>query len=398
MRSNVGKVLLVVLIAVAVGVSGCGKKEKDPVVARVGNVNITQSQVAARIDELPPYAKQQFMGPEGMIDFLGRMVDEEVLFQAAKQRGYDRDPDVTKVVEAVKRRSMIQTFYQKDIEAAVQVPEEEVSKYYAEHGEQFLQRAKIKFRHIMTNTKAEADRARKRILGGEDFASVARDVSTDTATKSAGGLTGSIALGQDLPKAGMNAAFIEKLFQWKPGELTEPLKSEKGWHVVRIEEKLEASERPLEEVKEQIVASLKPAKVKEVYEKSLADLKKKYRATINEKALRPQGRSEEELFTLAQGTEDPMERLNYYSELVFNYPDGDHAAEAQFMIGFIQSEELKNYDAARNAFQRMVDKYPNHELVNSAKWMLENMGKETPPFQEPGKAPASQPGNAPPKK
>jgi len=389
---------LVALAAATVGVSGCGKKASDPVVARVGNVNITQSQLAARLDELPPYAKEQFGTPQGMIDFLQRMVDEEVLYQAAKQRGYDRDPEVTKVVDAVKRRSMIQTFYQKELEAAVQIPDADVQKYYDEHGEQFQQRAKIKFRHVMTNTKVEAERARKRLLGGEDFAVVAREMSTDVSTKGAGGLTGSVALGQGLAKLGMDPGFIERLFQWKPGEVTEPLKSEKGWHVIRIEEKLEARTKPLEEVKEDIVNSLKPAKVRELYDKTLEDLKKKYRATINEKLLRPQARSEEELFTLAQQTDDPMQRMNYYSELVFNYPEGAHAAEAQFMIGFIQSEELKNYEAARNAFQRMIENYPNHELVGSAKWMLENMGKATPPFQEPGKTPPTEGGSAPPGK
>jgi len=293
---------------------------------------------------------------------------------------------------------MIQTFYQKELEAAVQIPDADVQKYYDEHGEQFQQRAKIKFRHVVTNTKAEAERARKRLLSGEDFAVVAREMSTDVSTKDAGGLTGSVALGQGIPRLGMDPGFIEKLFQWKPGELTEPLKSEKGWHVIRIEESLEARTKPLEEVKEDIVNSLKPAKVRELYDKTLEDLKKKYRATINEKLLRPQARSEEELFTLAQQTDDPMQRMNYYSELVFNYPEGGHAAEAQFMIGFIQSEELKNYEAARNAFQRMIENYPKSELIDSAKWMLENMGKATPPFQEPGKAQAKEAGSAPPGK
>ena len=97
-----------------------------------------------------------------------------------------------------------------------------------------------------------------------------------------------------------------------------------------------------------------------------------------EMGLKPQ----EELFTLAQDTEDPLQRLSYYGELIVSYPDGEHADEAQFMIGFIQSEEIGNHEAARNAFQRLLEEYPESELVDSANWMIENMGKETPPFED----------------
>ena len=67
---------------------------------------------------------------------------------------------------------------------------------------------------------------------------------------------------------------------------------------------------------------------------------------------------------------------------MFSYPEGEHADEAQFMIGFIQAEELNNYDAARNALNRMLEHYPASELAESAHWMLENMGSEAPPFEE----------------
>ena len=103
---------------------------------------------------------------------------------------------------------------------------------------------------------------------------------------------------------------------------------------------------------------------------------------MNEEVLTPRVRTEEELFSLAQDTDDPLERMGYYSELVFSYPEGEHADEAQFMIGFIQAEELNNYDAAKNALNRMLERYPDSELAESAQWMLENMGTEAPPFEE----------------
>lgn len=372
---------LAALAALAV-LPGCGGRGRDRVIARVGNVEFTAAEVDRRLAELPPYVQQQFAGLEGKKEFLDRLIEEEVMFQAARQAGYETNPDVTRAVEAIKRRTMIQAYYADAIEKAVEVPEEDVVAYYNEHDEQFQRRPHVKFRLILTNTRAEAAAARARVLSGEDFASVARDVSIDRGTKEAGGLTRPIALGDGLPSAGMSPEFIESLFDWKVGEVTDPLRSDKGWVVIRIEEKEEGGTKPLEEVRDQIVRSLLPIKTREYYEVALEDLKRKLKVSVDEAAFEPTVRSEEELFTLAQEADDPVQRLGYYGELVMGYPEGEHADEAQFMIGFIQAEELHNYDAARNAFERLLEQYPDSELKESANWMLENMGKETPPFDD----------------
>ena len=211
---------------------------------------------------------------------------------------------------------------------------------------------------------------------------MAREVSIDNATKNAGGLLASVPQGDGVPGTGMDAAFVERVREWKVGEVTDPISSDMGWHVVYVEENIEAGTKPLEEVREQIRTSLLPELTRTHYDVVLEQLKESYGVRVNEEVFRAKPRTEEELFTLAQETDDPLTRLDYYSELVFNYPEGEHAAEAQFMIGFIHAEELQNYDAARNAFERMKMRYPDSELIESADWMLENMGEENPPFEE----------------
>jgi peptidyl-prolyl cis-trans isomerase C len=378
-------VLTVVLALVACVTSGCGKKQGDVVVARVGSVNITESQLKERLAQLPEFAQRQFSGPEGTIEFLNNVVEEEVLYQAARQAGYDKDPEILSMIEAMKRRSMIQAYYRDEIEGKVEIPEEEIVAYYNEQEEVFRQRARIKFRHIMTATQDAAREARRRVLAGESFDSVAREVSIDARTKGAGGLMASVYLGDSLPDLGMDPGFIERLFGWKVGETTEPLRSGKGWHVVRVEEKQEAGRKPLDEVRDQIVKSMKPAKSRERYSAVIESLKTKYKATVNEEAYTSNLPTEEELFTRAQQTNDTAQRLDMYMQLVLTYPDGGYADDAQFMIGFIQSEELHDYEAAGNAFRRLLEKYPNSELAESANWMIENMGKEAPPFTEDGR-------------
>ncbi len=375
-------VCAVVVLALMLLATGCGDSDGGRTVARVGGTNITEAELSAKLAELPPFTRQQFAGPEGMREFLDRVIEEEVLFQAAQRAGYENSAEVRDMVEAVTRRAMIQAYYRDEIEGGTVVPEADIVAYYEEHPEQFQQRAQIKFRHIMSATRQGASAARQRILSGEDFATVAREVSEDAATSEAGGLVRTLNRGDALMTSGMSALFIESLFDGAVGEISEPLRSDRGWHIVRIEELSPEGVKPLEDVRDVIEQSLRPAATREYYTGQLEILKDELNTTINEDVLTPRTRSEEELFSLAQETDDPLERMGYYSELVFSYPEGEHADEAQFMIGFIQAEELNNYDAARNALNRMLERYPDSELAESAEWMLENMGSEAPPFEE----------------
>jgi peptidyl-prolyl cis-trans isomerase C len=372
-------VAVAVLALLALG--GCGGHHEN-VLARVGRVNITDKDLQARFEQLPSYARQQFATPEGMIDLLNRLVEEEVLYQAAIDDGYDRDPEVERTVDSVRRRAMIQAFYKDKIEAGVEVPEDDIVAYYNDHADQYQRLGRVRFRVVETHTRQEAERARERVLAGESIATVARDMSVDPLTRPSGGLAAPVHMGEGVPKLGMDADFVKSLFDLKVGEVSDALQTSQGWVVLQLQEKVEPGERPLDEVRDQIEHNLLPGKVREHYDEVYAQLKERFRTSINETALRPKPRTEEELFTLAQQTEDPLERLNDYAELVFNYPEGEHAAEAQFMIGFIYSEELHQDEQARAAFEKMIRDYPNSELVDSAKWMLANMGKETPELQE----------------
>ena len=90
-------------------------------------------------------------------------------------------------------------------------------------------------------------------------------------------------------------------------------------------------------------------------------------------------KSPEELFSLAQQAENEEnfeKAIDFYSILLRKYPNNEHNYKAQFMIGFIYSEELKDYDKAREAMQKVADNYPDCDLADDARWMLEHMGED----------------------
>jgi len=89
-------------------------------------------------------------------------------------------------------------------------------------------------------------------------------------------------------------------------------------------------------------------------------------------------KSPEELFELAQQAEndgDFKEAIDLYTLLLQKYPQNEHNYKAQFMIGFIYSEELNDLGQAKVAMQKVVDNYPDCDLADDALWMLEHMGE-----------------------
>src|SRR4030095_4251396 len=90
-------------------------------------------------------------------------------------------------------------------------------------------------------------------------------------------------------------------------------------------------------------------------------------------------KSARDLFNDAQSAGGAQERIDAYTRVLQTYPQSEVSPQAQFMIGFIQSEELKDYDAADKTFRTLVQRYPRSELVASAQWMIDHMRSEEAP-------------------
>ncbi|RLD14340.1 hypothetical protein DRI50_05565 [candidate division KSB1 bacterium] len=68
--------------------------------------------------------------------------------------------------------------------------------------------------------------------------------------------------------------------------------------------------------------------------------------------------------------------LDYYKKLIAEYPQGKRAPESLFMLGFINANDLKNYDEAKKYYTEFINKYPKHELADDAQYELQNLGKD----------------------
>ena len=142
--------------------------------------------------------------------------------------------------------------------AAQNISDAAVSEYYEKNAAQFATPEMVRARHILilSNAKASAEDQAKakakieeiaqRIKAGEDFGTVAKEVSEDPGSGPQGGELGWFAHGQMVPE------FDKASFALNPGELSEPVKTQFGWHLIQLEEKKAAGQKPLDEVKDQI--------------------------------------------------------------------------------------------------------------------------------------------------
>ncbi len=142
------------------------------------------------------------------------------------------------------------------VTAGVTVPDARVRVYYDAHPRRFETPAHREVRHILVRTKAQAQRIEQQLAGGADFATLARKYSTDTGSSSLGGrLKGGVSRGQTVP------SFEKVAFALKTGEISSPVHSRYGWHVIQALSPVQpARTTPYAEARASILAQLLQAK------------------------------------------------------------------------------------------------------------------------------------------
>jgi TolA-binding protein len=118
------------------------------------------------------------------------------------------------------------------------------------------------------------------------------------------------------------------------------------------------------------------------YKAKLGEMRERFKVREDSTAIRDflsAKKSAREMFEEAQKAGAPTARIQAYRQLLEAYPDSDVSPQAQFMIGFVFSEELKDYDQAEAAFKQVLQRYANSELAPSARWMIGHMRTEEAP-------------------
>lgn len=357
-----------------------------PTVAVIGTRRIRAHEVDSIIASAPPNIRPQLREPEGYRNLVDRMVMEEVLYQSAKRSGVEQDPEYRAALVKAARDAMMRMYYQRRVSAFPAPSDSAVQAYYESNQKDFKIAERIRIRHIQTSTRAKAEALRKRLASGGLWDALARSNSEDKATRENGGLLGFVSREVEyVPGVGKSPEIIAAAFQLKEGQTSRPLKSERGWHLIRVDQHEPERVQPLADVRQVIFGTLSTAAQEKHSQAFLDSLKSNSGAIVFEDSIAiaiVPARTPQDYFKAAQAAIDPEQRIMLYRDVVARFPDDPVSIQAQFMIGFTYAEELQQYDAARTELNRFIERYPRHELATSAKWMLENMDKPAPELDD----------------
>nr|MBL0714047.1 peptidylprolyl isomerase [Desulfobacterales bacterium] len=265
----------------------------DDVLVRVGERGITREALNMRTRQITLKRRQKPTAEE-MATLVDRLVEQTLFAEEARDQGLDQEEVVKILIADTVDKLLANLYVRGHVLPAVQVSETEVVSYYTTHQHSWRQPETVRARHILLRVApratAEAVQAvevlalgiRQRLLSGEDFAILAKSCSEDTGTKNKGGDLGFFT------RKGKVAAISETAFGLKVGEISPPVRSSVGYHILQTMEHRSPGVKPLEAVRGKIRAFLLREKQTTAARTERRRLEKKYNLYVHE-ALRLKG-------------------------------------------------------------------------------------------------------------
>jgi len=237
------------------------------VVARIGDRAITLEDLEDRIENLPPYVREQFQDPQQKVTFLKQYIATELFYDTAKRRGYDRDKEIVQQAFEAKKGLMVEKLIAEEIQGTVHIDTADIRLYYEAHKEDYQAPERVRVRHIQVSTRAKAQELLERMASGEVFEKLAQAESEDVDSQPYGGELGYVTREGWVPGIGQSEAFASTAFKTKVGKVGGPVKTDAGWHLIKVVEKKEAGQLSFEEARSRVAADLKRQRESEAYQR-----------------------------------------------------------------------------------------------------------------------------------
>ncbi len=217
--------------------------EDDPVVAKVNGAEIRQSDLTAAEEDLGQNAAQ--IPPDAKREYLTTYVADMMLVaKAAEDKKVGDSADFKRRLALARTKLLMESFLQSEAKAAA--TDEALHKVYDEAIKQVAKQEEVSARHILVETEDEAKQIAADLKKGGDFAAIAKEKSKDPGSKENGGDLGFFTKDQMVPE------FAEAAYKLEKGQISDPVKTQFGWHIIRVDDKRTKPAPTFEQVKDQV--------------------------------------------------------------------------------------------------------------------------------------------------
>jgi peptidyl-prolyl cis-trans isomerase C len=221
-------------------------QDADPVVARVNGADVKASDVAIAEEDIGANVAQ--MPSEGRREYLTTYLTDMVLIaKAAEARNLADSGEFKQRLAYYRNKVLMEVLLQTEAKKAT--TDAAMHQLYDEAAKQMTGQQEVRARHILVKTEEEAKAIAAELKNGADFAELARQKSTDPGASDGGDLG-------YFPKEEMVPEFADAAFKLEKGQISEPVHTRFGWHIIKVEDKRERQVPPFDQVRDQLATHL----------------------------------------------------------------------------------------------------------------------------------------------
>lgn len=242
-------------IAETVKAQDAKEQAKEKVVAKVNGKTITEAdmqlaeaEIGSELGSIPAEARRRVI--------LEYVIENQLFADAAEAAKLGSGAAFEERMQYWRRRALREYYFEAELKNSVS--DAEAKKFYDQQVGNAKAQEEVRARHILVETEEQAKELQDRIGKGEDFVALAKAHSKDPGSKEDGGDLGYFSKGQMVP------VFEQTAFSLKAGEVSAPVKSQFGWHIVKLEDRRQRGAPPFEAIKDRLIASMIHRKAQEV--------------------------------------------------------------------------------------------------------------------------------------
>lgn len=249
------------------------------VLAKVGNKEITRDMIDHVISTIPEENRVPFLTPDGKKKILDEVVNFELFAQAARSDAMDKEPAIKTRLEYEQTQYLAREYFRRLQSKIPPISEEELKSYYNSHLSEFKPPEELQARHILVKTEAQANKLVEQLKGGADFSDLAKKNSIDPAASKGGKLE--LMDGKDwLPRGSFEKSFEHVLFKIPKGQIGGPVKTQFGWHILKVDDKRQPATPAYVQVRGMIKSRIENERNTKLHNDITAQLKQKIPVSV----------------------------------------------------------------------------------------------------------------------